>query len=135
MWRMYEQYMEKFGEILDEYLPNCGEGDNLATQTVTAVHKLMRGWFYNGDAFDHGNRRIGGWNLNDISSYANWLSANSGGTAKRILAGIVSCENGREYAQLVYKLANVLLNERKLKEKTKYPKRGTIYKYDGPYAA
>lgn len=135
MWRIYEQYMEKFGEILDEYLPNCGEGDNLAMQTVTAVHKLMRGWFYNGDAFDHGNRRIGGWNLNDISSYANWLSANSGGTAKRILAGIVSCENGREYAQLVYKLANVLLNERKLKEKTKYPKRGTIYKYDGPYAA
>lgn len=128
MWRMYEQYMEKFGEILDEYLPNCGEGDNLATQTVTAVHKLMRGWFYNG-------RRIGGWNLNDVSSYANWLAANAGGTAKRILAGMVSCENEWEYARLVYKLANVLINEKKLKEKEKYPKRGTIYNCKGPYAA
>lgn len=135
MWEIYEQYIEKFGDVLDEYLPDCGEGDNLATQTVVATHKLMRNWFYNGDAFDHSNRRIGGWNLNDISSYANWLAANAGGTAKHILAGIVSCEDGREYARLIYKLANVLLNEKKLKEKAKYHKRGTVYKCNGPYAA
>ena len=38
MWKMYEQYIEKFGDVLEEYLPDCGEGDNLATQTVVATH-------------------------------------------------------------------------------------------------
>lgn len=131
MWRMYERYMEKFGEILDEYLPNCGEGDNLATQTVTAVHKLVRGWFDNGDIYDGTCYRIVSTHLNDLSSYANWLSSNTVG--KYILVEIADCEGEWDYSWLLYRLANVLLNAETLKEKAKFPKRGTIYKCKGVY--
>lgn len=132
MWKIYEMYMKKFGVILNEYMPDCGEGDNLAAQTVVAVNRLVRGWFYDGDVYESVCCRIVGANLNDVSCYANWLSANAG-DAKYTLAEIVDCDGAWGYAWLLYRLANLLLNEAALKEKTKLPKRGTIYNCQGVY--
>lgn len=130
---IYEKYMGKFGGILNEYMPDCGEGDNLATQTVVAVNKLVRGWFEDDDVYDGACYRVVSTHMHDLSCYANWLNANAGITVKCILTGITDCEGEWDYSCLLWRLANVLLNEAALKEKAKLPKRGTIYRCEGLY--
>lgn len=131
---IYERYMEKFKDVLDEYMPDCGEGDNLATQTVVAVNRLVRGWFDDDDVYEGAVYRIVSTHLHDLSCFANWLSANAGEDAQCILTQITVCEGERDYSCLLYRLANALLNAETLQEKAKMPKRGTIYKCEGLYA-
>ena len=49
----------------DKYLPSEGQGENKASQLVTATNKIIYGWYNNGDT-------ISG-NGNDLTSYANWI--------------------------------------------------------------
>ena len=72
-------YFNIFHDINDKYLPDSGEGDNMATQTVTAVNKLVYKWYNDGDVYDNSTASgLDGWG-NDLSDYANWLAKNIDG--------------------------------------------------------
>lgn len=62
-------YFRRFDEIIDKYLPASGEGENMASQIVTAVNKLIYKWYNDGDVYDN-TGYLEGW-ANDISDYAN----------------------------------------------------------------
>lgn len=134
MWSIYEEYLGTYKAILNEYIPDFGEGKSLASQTVTAVHKLVRGYFNNGDFYDTTRSRFERTS-NNISCYANWLYANGGEETRHILDGIWVCEDEVEYEYLLKNLAEVLLQEDELKGKAKQPSTGTIYICEGPYDA
>lgn len=122
-------YFDKFEEVEAMYLPSRGEGDNRATQIVTAVCKLIYKWYNDGDVFDN-TYALGGW-CNDLSSYANWLRDNAG--AASILDRIATLSSEGEYESLLKDLADSLLDKDLLHGFSKQEKVGSIYDCPGPY--
>ena len=51
--------------LTDKYLPSEGQGENKASQLVTATNKIIYGWYNNGDTISGDG--------NDLTSYANWI--------------------------------------------------------------
>ena len=39
-------YYDKFNKLVDKYLPSQGEGENMATQLVTAITKIIYGLLF-----------------------------------------------------------------------------------------
>lgn len=120
----------KFGRVLDEFMPSRGEGDNLGSQIVTAVNKLIYKWYNDGDVFDN-TRMMQGWE-NDLSSYANWLAKNVPGSVD-ILDNIFDCGSDGEYEHLLMDLAEHCLDLEDIEIASEQPKSGSIYDCDGPY--
>lgn len=126
-------YYDKFERAINTYLPDTGEGDNMATQTVTAVVKLVYKWYNDGDVYD--NRwAIQGW-CNDLSSYANWLAKYQSGEtgADMILAQIAGCRTEGDYEDILKELADTLLDDEWLEVEAKTPKVGSIYDCEGMF--
>lgn len=114
-------------ERIDKWLPQEGEGDNMATQAVTALSKLVYRWYNDGDVYD--NRYcMEGW-CNDLSSYANWLYNNLGILR---LSEIETIMYDNQYSQLLFDIASQF-NEDYLKKLEKEPKVGSIYTEEGPF--
>ena len=122
-------YFEKFEPVNDKYLPAMGEGENMATQIVTAVNKLVYKWYNDGDVYDN-THILQGW-CNDLSSYANWLHKFT--FAADTLEGIWECRNDRDYEQILADLADALLNNEYLEMRAQLPKVESIYDCDGPF--
>lgn len=120
----------KFDRVLDEFLPSTGEGDNLGSQIVTAVNKLIYKWYNDGDVFDN-TGMMQGW-ANDLSSYANWLAKNVPGSVD-ILDNIFDCGSDGEYEHLLMDLAEHCLDLEDIEIASEQPKSGSIYDCDGPY--
>lgn len=93
-------YFDKFSEIDNKYLPIKGEGENMATQIVTAVAKLVYKWYNDGDTPDNTHYLSGWWN--DLSSYANWLYEYVPET-REILDNFFNCTSGDSYEENVLK--------------------------------
>ena len=130
-WGMYNS--PELMAIEEKYLPDCGEGETMATQAVTAVSKLVYKWYNDGDVFDNTHNLEGWWN--NLSSYANWLDKYIG--AKRsivsdILHRIERIHTHAEYEWLLWNL-NEQFDEDFLEELNKEPKKGTIYECDGDF--
>lgn len=123
-------YFDKFDTLMEKYLPVSGEGETKATQTITAVSKLIYKWYNDGDVFDN-TYNLKGW-ANDLSSYANWLYENTK-DAWKILNKISECYNNSDYGDLLKELADTLLNEEYLEEENKLEKINTIYDCDGKF--
>ena len=123
-------YFDKFDEVSEKYLPASGEGENMATQIVTAVSKLVYKWYNDGDVFDN-TYRLEGW-CNDLSSYANWLAKYVKG-AGPILKGIADCSTHGEYEGLLKDLADTMLDADFLAVYENVEKVGSIYKCEGPF--
>lgn len=121
---------DKFEEIDEKYLPSMGEGENMATQIVTAVTKLVYKWFNDGDVYDN-TYHLSGW-CNDLSSYANWLYKYADG-AKDILERIKTISSEDEYEKLLYDLCERTQNFEYLKKYEKHDKVDSIYDCDGPF--
>lgn len=124
-----------FHDINDKYLPDSGEGDNMATQTVTAVNKLVYKWYNDGDVYDNSTPSgLEGW-ANDLSDYANWLAKNIDG-CKDILDRIFEIHYGDDgaYEDLLKDLANNCLDENLLSGLATQPKEGSIYDCSGDYS-
>jgi len=121
-------FFDKFEKITDIYLPSRGEGENMASQIVTAVSKLVYKWYNDGDVFDNVHSPMTGW-ANDLSSYANWLARYT--EAEPILDGICDCFNDDDYEELLMNLANALLDEKELERFALQPKVGSIYNCKG----
>lgn len=123
-------YYKKFHDAVNsKYLPDMGEGETKATQIVTAVNKLVYKWYNDGDVYDN-QHFLSGW-CNDLSSYANWLRANT--EASGILDGISECMNSFDYEDLLKRLADKLLDEAYLDRESKNPAVGSIYDCEGPF--
>lgn len=121
-------YFDKFTDLIDAYMPPCGEGDTMATQIVTAINKLIYKWYNDGDVYD--NRYcLTGW-CNDLSSYANWLDKYIGAVE---LFGIVGVNSDAQYENLLKELADKYLNADYLAEMAKNPKIDSIYNCTGFY--
>ena len=123
-------YFEKFEPVNDKYLPAMGEGENMATQIVTAVNKLVYKWYNDGDVYDN-THILDGW-CNDLSSYANWLRKYIPGAAL-ILDRIERCYNDSDYEALLADLCEFVETEENLTELHQREKVGSIYKCSGPY--
>ena len=124
-------YYDKFEDILHKYMPDQGEGENLASQIVTAVNKLIYKWYNDGDVFDNVNSGLNGW-ANDLSSYANWLYKYAPGDVPAILKNIYGMGDENDYETLLQELADNLLDENLLSS-LEDKKEGSIYDCDGPF--
>ena len=124
-------YFEKFEKVNDEYLPAMGEGDTIATQTATAVNKLVYKWYNDGDVYDNVHSPMQGW-CNYIDSYANWLYTYRP-ESREILGRIYECSTHEAYESILADLADLLLDEELMHAANKFPKNGTVYKCDGPF--
>lgn len=124
-------YFDKFEVLTGKYLPDFGEGDNMATQVTTAVCKLVYKWYNDGDVYDNVHSGMRGW-ANNISSYANWLHAYT--TAGDVLERIFGCFYDNEYEDILAALADALLTSEALEAYAKCDKTGSVYQCDGPFA-
>lgn len=122
-------YFDKFNNILDKYMLISGEGETKASQTVTAVSKLIYKWYNDGDVFDN-THYLDGW-ANDLSSYANWLYEYA--DADNILNKIADCVTESDYEDLLKELADKLLDEKYLAEQNKDKKIDSIYSCEGKF--
>lgn len=118
-WSDYDQ----FEDILNRYLPEEGQGDTRAGQTVTAINKLVYA-FYNNDAviadvlpeYDP-----------NLKSYATWLRKHTSSRAVLLLVKLEDAEDLDSYAEYLYELTDYLLDEPKLRTLSKYNTVGDIY--------
>lgn len=122
-------YYNKFGALESLYLPMRGEGENMATQIVTAVSKLVYKWYNDGDVFDNTHHLRGWWN--DLSSYANWLIEYT--DKADALYKIAFIKTNEEYEQLLKELTDATHDAEYLEEMAKKPKQGSIYECDGVF--
>lgn len=118
-------------ELIEKYLPSMGDGDNQATQAVTALCKLTYKWFNDGDVYDN-HYYLQGW-ANDISGSANWLYNNIPIT-QSLLMEIKYIHSEKEYEELLDELENVVLKEELLAELEKKSKVGSAYNEHGPFS-
>ena len=124
-------YFDKFKGVNEKYLPDSGEGETLATQTVTAVNKLIYKWYNDGDTYD--TTTMQGW-ANDLSSYANWLDQNidgAGDILHKIYDLSYNDENG--YERILKELADTCLDIDYLDRLNEQPKEGSVYECDGDF--
>lgn len=121
-WEDFDKYTKT-----DEYLPDNGEGDNKATQTATAVSKLIYKWFNDGDVYDNVHSNLEGW-ANDLSSYANWLSKYVTGM-KNILEQIRYVNTEEEYKKILIKMIECA--ESQYDKLVTEPKVGSVYDCNG----
>lgn len=127
-WNYYNS--ELCDKINDKYLLPIGEGDNMATQIVTAINKLIYKWYNDGDVFDNTYYLDGWWN--DISSYANWLAKYVDG-AFEILNRIKIITSESEYEFLLKDLYDKFFDEKLLANYEQREKVGSVYKCKGEF--
>ena len=113
-----------------KYLPEYGDGNNQATQAVTAASKLIYKWFNDGDVYDN-NYALEGW-ANDISGSANWLYNYVEGAAD-ILNRIKRIDSEDEYVDILWDIYNLVFDKDLLAELKTKPKVGDAYNEEGPF--
>lgn len=123
-------YYDKFNKIIDKYLPRQGEGENMATQIVTAVNKIVFRWYNDGDVYDNTYKLNGWWN--NLSSYANWLYKYIP-KSQFILDQIIVAQDESNYETILKNLSDTFLNDEFLKTYENKPKIGSIYDCDGKF--
>lgn len=121
-------YFDKFTPIVNEYIPDQGEGETMASQIATAVNKLVYRWYNDGDTYDYVNGFIGG-----LSTYANWLYKYVPET-RNILDSITNVYNDDEYENILKRLADLTLNKEFLWEYSTESMKNSIYECDGPFS-
>lgn len=127
-WNYYNS--ELCDKINDKYLLSRGEGDNMATQIITAINKLIYKWYNDGDVFDNTYYLDGWWN--DMSSYANWLAKYVDG-ASEILNRIKIITSESEYEFLLKDLYDKFFDEKLLANYEQREKVDSVYECKGEF--
>ena len=112
-------------------MPIEGEGETIASQTVTAVNRLYEGWYKDGDVFDN----TGGAfppNSAQISECANWLFAYVP-EVRETLEMVYECARDFEYDYIINKLVRIITEQGFLKEKAEREAVDSIYTCEGPF--
>lgn len=113
---------------LFEYLPECGEGENIANQVATAINKIIFKWYNDGDVYDN-RYYLKGW-YNNISSYANWLYFEyNNAEFNELLDSIKVCKTESDYDELICKI-EVFANKIDYESLTKKEKIDSVYTYN-----
>lgn len=123
-------YYDKFHELNEKYLPSRGEGENMATQLVTAINKLVYKWYNDGDVYDN-TFALQGW-ANDLSSYANWIYKYIP-ESRFDLDRIEMALTDNQYEQILKGLADNFLDEKILENLSKQEKVNSIYECTGKF--
>ncbi len=126
-------YFNRFDEVFAKYLSEDGrEGDTMAAQIVYALDKLITMWFYERDVYDNNyymNSR------GDLSSYANWLWANTDNQVRDLLLKIFHIYTEECYTELLKDLADMVLTEEYLEKYNKRTPEGyTFVGSHGPFS-
>ena len=116
--------------LSNKYLPVKGDGDNQASQAVTAASKLIYKWFNDGDVYDNHYALEGG--ANDISGSANWLYNYIPGAAD-ILKRIETIGDADGYDDILWDIYNLVFDKDLLAELETKPKVGDAYREEGPF--
>lgn len=116
--------------LSNKYLPVKGDGDNQASQAVTAASKLIYKWFNDGDVYDN-HYALEGW-ANDISGSANWLYNYIPGAAD-ILKRIETISDADGYDDILWDIYNLVFDKDLLTELETKPKVGDAYREEGPF--
>ena len=123
---------KKFDPITEKYMPGYGEGTTIASQTVTALNRLIYKFYNDGDVYDNRYGLHGFCNY--VDSCANWLwSHPRNENTRNILERIRSARTKEDYEDILWDLANHLYDEEYLKSMELLPAEGSIYKCKGPY--
>lgn len=118
----------RFNTILDKYMSDYGEGDNMASQITAAINKIIFKYYNTGDIFDTTYNLLG--MFEDLSDYANWLYINAKITE---LDEIKIIKTEEEYEELLYKIASKYLTDGFLSQYKDKPAVDSIYKMKGPF--
>lgn len=127
-------FYNRFDDIYDEYLPEFGEGETMATQLVTAMSKLVYKWYNDGDVFDNTGKLVCG--CNDLSSYANWIYEHIGyhmESVQELMEKVFNVDRDG-YEKLLVELTVETHDEEFLKHLNSIPREGTVYECDGPFS-
>lgn len=121
---------DKFGMVINGFMPAEGEGSTMASQICTAVNKLVYKWYNDGDVFDN-THGMCGW-ANDLSSYANWLYEHVY-ESRDVLDEIERCFTDGDYEDLLYSLCEACLDLEDLEYWDREDKVGSIYTETGKF--
>ena len=130
------EYYKKYHDIIHKHMEERGEGGTKASQIVTAINRLLYGWYNDGDVYnatDKDEEWSRNWS-NDLSHYANWLYEYT--DLADILDGIFSltCNSKDAYEELLKKLADKALTEEYLSPYATQNKEDSIYnERKGPF--
>lgn len=123
--------MKNINEIICKHLPEEGANKTFATQVVIAVHKIVDGWYSNGDVYDNTAMMIG--MDNDLSNYANWLAKYVGVTVLHKIFDPQLCRTEEDYEGILVELVSETLDCGRLIEWNKQPTQGSIYDCKGDF--
>jgi hypothetical protein len=123
-------HFDRYADIINKYMPRSGEGSTVASQTCTAVNKLIYKWFNDGDIYDN-TQHLEGW-ANNLSSYANWLYTYCP-ECQSILNRIYTVRTEDEYTDILGDLADTLIDADALEMVAHKPAEGSIYECPGPF--
>ena len=114
-----------YGILTNKYLPSEGQGENKASQLVTAANKIIYGWYNNGDT-------ISG-NGNDLTSYANWIDQHiKEPEIRKILKDdYIDYSDTYYLSEIILPLIKFVFREDFLEELAAQEIEGSIYNCDG----
>lgn len=122
---------EKFNYVLDEYMPQRGEGETIASQIATAVAKIAYRWFNDGDTVSSAWDVEGASHPGGVAQFANWLYKNV--DRSRGIFNIWRKKFEKEfitdsmYEDFLYNILSFLLDPDLLDRYVTEPKRDSIY--------
>lgn len=124
----------EFKKILNEYLPDYGEGHTMANQIATAVNRLVYRWYNDGDVYDNHWYGMNYYDFtNDLSDVGNWLSKNVKDVRGTLLA-VHGCDSESDYEDILKNIADTLLNDSVMSRYSDRAAVGSIYNCNGPFS-
>ena len=125
---------DKYSDVINKYMPPQGQGSTKASQTATAVNRIIYRWYNDGDVYDN-NWYYGLYSegADNVTDCANWLYKYTTRRVQQILSSIHFCETDEDYENILSDLAEYLLDDDLLIQWEEEPAEGDIYNCDGPF--
>ena len=125
-------WYNKYHDVVDKYMPNYGEGETRASQTVTAMNRIVYKWYNDGDVFDNHWKyeNYDGW-ANDLSPEGNWLYSFGPRQLAYIMPDVNLCESEEDYEDILKMMCDICFDEDELKNLDELAKEDSIYTFSG----
>lgn len=111
LWSEYDQ----FEDILNQYLPDVGQGDSKASQAVVCVNALVYAFYNESDT-----------SSTQVQKCSKWLKDNIP-IARKYVEKLEDAESMNDYSDALYALADRILDNRALPVLAKQPAVGDVY--------
>lgn len=108
-------WYDKYQKVLDEYLPDYGQGENKLEQVVTCVNSIVYLWFNDGVVYDnHWKDGLYDNSDNSACTYANWLYYNT--SRRSVLSDVFNCRSDKDYESLLKRICETYFSEDALRK-------------------